>query len=168
MNPRFILFSVLSLAYFVCPAQDDIVKIIDDLTEQWDEAAAKLETYEGLRQYCRDRSYRDNTILLLNTIHHYDSSLYNIVSEKYATNKDAEAKSTLDDIKTLELDYATRRFLNFLRQECMSFNDNERNKNIDGYEEIVAEIETEMIIYVEAITKQIDTVDEHIHHLKGL
>lgn len=144
------------------------MKIIDDLTLEWDEAAVNLETYEGLRQYCRDRSYRDNTILLLNTIHHYDSSLYKIVTDKYASNQDAEAKATLDDIQTLELDYATKRFLTFLRNECMTFNDNERNKNIEGYDEVVKEIENEMIEYVEAITRQIDTVDEHIHHLKGL
>lgn len=149
-------------------SEKNIIEIIDDLTVQWDEEAKELETYNGLQKYCRDKAYRDNTVLLLNTIHHYDSSLYKIVTDKYANNQDPEAKATLDDIETLELDYATKRFLNFLRRECMTFNDNENNKNIEGYDEMVAEIEAEMVDYVEAITKQIDMVDEHVHHLKDL
>lgn len=164
-----ISIALLFIGSFCAFAQEEnIVKIIDDLTLEWDEAAVKLETYEGLSQYCRDRAYRDNTIALLNQIHHYDSSLYNIVTEKYATSEDAEAKATLEDIEKLELNYATKRFLSFLRKECMSFNDNERNKNIDGYDEMVSEIESEMVTYVEAITLQIDIIDEHAHHLKGL
>lgn len=167
-----IRFSFL-LLMFACvmtsyAQEEDIVKIIDDLTLEWDESAIKLETYEGLTKYCRDRSYRDNTILLLNQIHHYDSSLYKIVKEKFGTTGDEEAKATLDDIETLEMDYATKRFLSFLRKECMALNDNERNKNMSGYDEMVQELEAELIEYVEAITRQIDTVDEHVHHLKGL
>lgn len=161
-------FLVLCTITSVQAQGEDIVKIIDDLTIKWDEEAKTLETYDGLHRYCRDRAYRDNTIALLNSIHHYDSSLYSIVKEKYAANQDPEAKATIDDIEKLELDYATKRFLNFLRSECMSFNDNENNKNIAGYDEMIQEIELEMVDYVEAITKQIDLVDEHVHHLKGL
>lgn len=163
-----LLFTAVLMKSFAQKSDGDIVEIIDDLTTQWDEEADELETYEGLQRYCRDRAYRDNTILLLNTIHHYDSTLYKAVTDKYAKNKDKEAKATLDDIEKLELDYATKRFLTFLRSECMSFNDNENNKNIDGYEEMVEEIEAEMVGYVDAITKQIDVVDEHVHHLKHL
>lgn len=162
-----VVFFCLSFSQLVAQ-ESDIVQIIDELTLQWDEEAKELETYDGLRKYCRDRAYRDNTIQLLNQIHHYDSSLYTIVKKKFANNEDPEAKATLEDIETLELDYATKRFLNFLRRECMSFNDNENNKNIAGYDEMIKEIEAEMVDYVEAITKQIDTVDEHVHHLKGL
>ncbi|MEQ8580177.1 MAG: hypothetical protein RIC30_06395 [Marinoscillum sp.] len=147
---------------------EDIVTIIDDLTIQWDNSAEKLRTYEGLMDYCRNKAYRDNTILLLKEIHHYDSSLYRIVQSKFKTSEDPEAKATLDDISTLETDYTTGAFLAFLRQECTSLNDNERNKTMDDYKKVAKELEKEMRKYVEAITKQIDVVDEHIHHLKGL
>ena len=169
MKIKILLILSLITVYNAAVAQDeDIVKIIDVLTIKWDEEAKDLETYEGLKKYCRDKAYRDNTIELLNTIHHYDSSLFKIVTDKYANSKDPEAKATLEDIETLELDYATRRFLNFLRRECMSLNDNENNKNLEGYDEIVLDIEDEMIQYVEDITRQIDLIDEHIHHLKDL
>ena len=160
--------SLTTVSYMLSAQDEDIVKIIDDLTIEWDEEAKDLETYEGLTKYYRDKAYRDNTIELLNKIHHYDSALFKIVTDKYANNKDPEAKATLEDIETLELDYATRRFLNFLRRECMSLNDNENNKNMDGYEDFVKDIEDEMIQYVEDITKQIDLIDDHIHHLKDL
>ena len=163
-----LLLSLTTVSYMLSAQDEDIVKIIDDLTIEWDEEAKDLETYEGLTKYCRDKAYRDNTIELLNKIHHYDSALFKIVTDKYANNKDPEAKATLEDIETLELDYATRRFLNFLRRECMSLNDNENNKNMDGYEDFVKDIEDEMIQYVEDITKQIDLIDDHIHHLKDL
>lgn len=163
-----LLLSLTTVSYLVSAQDEDIVKIIDELTIEWDEEAKHLETYEGLQKYCGDKAYRDNTVDLLNKIHHYDSSLYKIVKDKYVNDQDPEAKATIDDIEKLELDYATRRFLNFLRKECMNLNDNENNKNIDGYDEIVKDIEEEMIQYVEDITTQIDLIDEHIHHLKDL
>ena len=147
---------------------EDIVTIIDNLTIQWDNSAEKLRTYEGLMDYCRTKAYRDNTILLLKQIHHYDSALYKIVQSKFQTSEDPEAKATLDDISTLETDYTTGAFLTFLRQECTALNDNERNKTMDDYKKVSKGLEKEMKKYVEAITKQIDVVDDHIHHLKGL
>lgn len=163
-----ILFCFCTITAIAQDEEEDIVAIVDDLTLQWDTSAEKLETYDGLRDYCRVKAYRDNTILLLNQIHHYDSTLYNIVRTKFEASEDEEARATLDDILTLESEYTTREFLKFLRQECMAYNDNERNKNIEGYEGQVKALEAELAKYVKSITRQIDIVDEHIHHLKGL
>ena len=171
MKHRLILLLCLSCFFLMTRAQEkdeNIVTIIDNLTIQWDNSAENLRTYEGLMDYCRTKAYRDNTILLLKQIHHYDSALYRIVQGKFQMSEDPEAKATLDDINTLETDYTTGAFLMFLRQECTALNDNERNKTMDDYKKVSKELEKEMKKYVEAITKQIDVVDEHIHHLKGL
>ena len=150
---------------FAQETQEEVFETIDALRVQWDTEAVNLETYEGLESYCRNRAYRDNTILLLNQIHHYDSSLYKIVTMKYAVDQDPEARATIDDIETLEVDYTTKSFMIFLREECMTFNDVERNKNMEGYEAYRKELEAELIKYVTSITKQIDIIDEHAHHL---
>lgn len=155
-------------------AQDDaekIVEIIDELTVQWDDGAEKLATYEGLRDYCRVKPYRDKTKELLDQIHHYDTVLYMIVTEKYAVDSDPEAKATIDDIETLEVEYTTKSFIVFLREECQEFNYVENNlgrSKGEEYEEEVKTIESELGKYIDAITEQVDTIDEHVHHLKGL
>lgn len=168
---------VLLLMFFTVhtlSAQDEsenIVQIIDDLTIQWDEGAEKLDSYEGLRDYCRIKPYRDKTMKLLDQIHHYDTVLYLIVKEKYAVDSDPEAKATIDDIETLETDYTTKSFIVFLREECQEFNYVENNLGKakgEEYEEEVKTIEKELDKYIKAITKQVDTIDEHVHHLKGL
>lgn len=148
--------------------EENIVQIIDELTLQWDTEAVNLETHDGFQNYCRNRAYRDNTILLLNKIHHYDTSLYFIVTEKFNKEEDLEARATLEDIETLEIDYTTSSFMTFLREECMKFNDLEMNKSSEDYEVQMNELEAELAKYIDAITRRIDLVDEHVHHLKGL
>lgn len=151
--------------------EKDIVTIIDELRYKWDEEAVKLETYEGLRDFCRVKPYREETIDLLDKIHHYDTTLYFTVVNKYNIDQNAEAKATLEDIEELEKDYRTQSFLQFLHKECNSFNDIEKNfgrSKGPEYEKRVADLENEMIKYVESITELVDVIDEHVHHLKDL
>ena len=158
----------------VASAQDErenIVEIIDDLTIRWDTGAEKLATYDGLKDYCQTQVYRVKTRKLLDQIHHYDTVLYQIVIEKYEADSDAEAKATIDDIEKLETDYTTQSFLVFLREECQEYNAVESNLGRAGgkaYEKEVHAIEKELAKYIRAITKQVDTIDEHVHHLSGL
>lgn len=166
----------LALTYFLVSGtlqaqEEDIVSIIDDLTVKWDTKAEKLKAYDGLRHLCKERSDRQQTIQLLKDIHHYDSVLYKIVSTKYAGDKDHEAKKTLDDIEELESEYTTGAFLKFIHKECNRFNEIENNfarKGGSVYEKEIQSLEKEMSKYVKAITKQIDVIDNHIHHLKKL
>ena len=148
-----------------------IVEIVDDLTIKWDNEAKALDSYEGLENYCHNRVYRMETIKLLDEIHHYDTVLYAIVSTKYKDSEDAEARATLDDIETLESDYTTLSFKKFLRAECGKLNDTERNYGAQQGEEYTKEVallEEELDKYIMSITRRIDIIDEHIHHLKGL
>ncbi len=172
MNRVNLITLILFLFASTAAAQEeDIVKIIDDLTIEWDNGAEKLSTYEGLKEYCRVKPYRDRTIKLLNNIHHYDTVLFQIVTEKFEMEKDPEAKATIDDIETLEVDYTTKSFLVFLREECQESNFIENNLGRAGgeeYKQEVAALEEELKKYIDAITRQIDLIDDHVHHLNGL
>ncbi len=151
--------------------QENIVEIIDDLTSQWEESATLLDSYDGLEDYCRNKVFRNEMKDLLNKIHHYDTVLYNIVIEKYNTDKNKEAKATIDDINTVEVEYTTLSFLKFLRTECGKFNDIEKNYGKAGgeiYEQEVEALEEELDKYIVNITRRIEIIDEHVHHLKGL
>lgn len=165
-----VILLVLSLGASTAQGQD-IVKIIDDLTIEWDGKAEKLKAYDGLGHLCREKVDRDATIKLLKDIHHYDSVLYNIVTTKYSKSKDAEAQKTLQDIQTLEADYTTKSFLRFIHKECGQFNEIENNYGKKGgaeYQKAIKVLEKELGKYVKAITKQIDIIDEHVHHLRKL
>ena len=110
----FLLFSVSNLCY-AQESSKDIVDIIDELRTDWDMEAEKLETYEGIKEYCHSKHYKKSVLKLLSTIHHYDTTLFNIVSEKYDVANDAAAKETLDDILLIETKYTNPNFKLFLR-----------------------------------------------------
>lgn len=165
------LFTLTLLTMSLCSfsQEEDIVKIIDDLTIKWDKRASDLEKYSGIKYYCTAENYRVETIELLDKIHHYDTLLYQIVSEKYEDIKDKEARATLKDILTVETDYTTPNFKAFLGEECDRFNEiGEKYEQTSGskfYDEI-EKLEKELTKYIESITTRIDLIDEHVHHLK--
>lgn len=167
------LLTMLCLTCFSALAQDDqedIVFIVDELRYAWDDEAVKLETFEGMEEFCHVKSYKREITDLLNKIHHYDTTLYNIVSSKYDASEDAAAKETLDDIILIESKYTTKNFLEFLDFECDKVKTIEKhlrkpNNDVDAE---MGRLERELTRYIEAVTLKIDLVDEHIHHLKDL
>ena len=165
-----LLIILLFFTVFTSYSQsENIVSIIDDLTIKWDKQAAKLEKYSGMKYYCTSEAYRDNTINLLDKIHHYDTLLYFIVSEKYEGVKDKEAAATLKDILTVETDYTTPNFKAFLGDECDRFKEIEEKYDKSSgspYYKEIEKLEKELSKYVINVTKRIDLIDEHIHHLK--
>lgn len=153
---------------FAQSQESEIAKTIDKLTVKWDKNAIDLETYEGLGKFCSESAYRKQIIELLDEIHHYDTLLYGIVSRKFDASQDAEAKATIEDINTLEADYTTSSFKKFIHQECNTYNEIEKNLGSKGgkeYEKEVKNLEKELIKYVVEVTKRIDLIDEHMHHL---
>ncbi|MEO1255741.1 MAG: hypothetical protein AAFY41_12800 [Bacteroidota bacterium] len=167
-SPVLIFLLFLSLTTFAQESESEVVKAVDDLRINWDNEAEKLQTYEGLGSFCGQSVYRKKIIGMLDEIHHYDTLLYGIVTRKYAATKDAEAKATLDDIETLEADYTTKSFRKFIHQECNTFNEIENNLGREKraeYKKEVKALEDELVKYVKEITKQIDVIDDHVHHL---
>ncbi|MEP1096399.1 MAG: hypothetical protein ABJG78_14880 [Cyclobacteriaceae bacterium] len=167
---KYLLFVCLFTCALGASAQEeDIVSIIDDLTAQWDKQALSLERYTGLKYYCTSDQYSDRIIDLLDDIHHYDTLLYGIVTRKYADTKDKEAEATLKDIITVEADYTTKNFKLFLQKECEGFTEIEESKDRSSgskYYKEIEKLEKELSKYVVTVTKRIDLIDEHIHHLK--
>ncbi len=165
------IFASVLLAFsfhFISAQETKIAKTIDALTVKWDKNAITLESYSGLGQFCGESAYRNEIIELLDEIHHYDTLLYGIVNRKFDANEDKEAKATIDDISTLESEYTTQAFKKFIHQECNTYNDIEKNlgkKKGKEYEKEVKKLEKELIKYVEEVTKRIDLIDEHMHHL---
>ncbi|UXX78979.1 hypothetical protein N7E81_16620 [Reichenbachiella carrageenanivorans] len=174
MKHILILTLVLSSYSFSLQAQnesEDITKIIDELTIKWDKEAVNLEKYEGLKEYCQNRTYRVEMVKLLNKIHHYDTVLYQTVKAKFDSDSNPEAKATLNDIEHVEEKYTTKNFLDFLHMECNKFNDVEKNYGKKGgnkYLKEVSSLEDEAGKYIKVITQRIDLIDEHMHHLTGI
>lgn len=163
-----ILFLFSFTAFAQGLAESEVVKKVDALRISWDNEAKLLQTYEGLTSFCSQSVYRKKITALLDEIHYYDTLLYGIVSRKFDKSEDPEAKSAIDDIIILEDDYKTLAFKRFLRQECNTYNEIENNlgrsKGAEYKKEIKA-LKEEQKKYVLEITKQIDVVDEHAHHL---
>ncbi|NQZ76596.1 MAG: hypothetical protein HRT61_10885 [Ekhidna sp.] len=159
---------LLSLSISAQEQEAEVVKAVDNLRINWDNEAEKLQNYEGLGSFCSESSYRKEIIGMLDDIHHYDTLLYGIVTRKFSSSKDPEAKATLDDIEELESDYTTKSFKRFIHKECNSYNEIEMNLGREKgseYKKEVATLEKELKKYVMEITKQIDLIDEHVHHL---
>ncbi|MEO9484840.1 MAG: hypothetical protein ABJG47_15380 [Ekhidna sp.] len=162
------LLVVLSIST-MAQQKDNIVKVIDALTVQWDETAIALKDYQGIQNFCSSEKNRIKTINLLDEIHHWDTTLYFIVEAKYEGTQDKEAEATLQDIEKLETEYSTVNFKQFILNECdmlKEIDDTFDKKTLKQYEKDIKKFEKELIQYLNSITYRIDIIDEHIHHLK--
>lgn len=145
---------------------EKLVQELDELTQSWDTNAETLQSFEGLGSFCSDRLFRERVIDMLDGIHHYDTLLTQAVKEKGIEDKEAQA--TLKDISKLEQEYTTRSFKDFIHKECNSYNEIQNNLAAFGgkeYQKEIKKLEKELKKYVGEITKQIDLIDEHAHHL---
>ena len=146
-----------------------IVKVIDNLTVRWDETAIKLKNYQGIQEFCLNPEFRNETVQLLDKIHHWDTTLYFIVQEKFDTTKDKEAAATLRDIEKLETEYSTENFKIFIQEECQILkiiNESFDQETIKKYEKEIRAFERELVKYINNITYRIDIIDVHVHHLR--
>jgi len=157
-----------STILFSSLAQDENVGAkLEELTIDWDQEAERLSTYDGLTQFCLDKNYRATMVGILKGIHHYDSVLYQVIAKKVRFGGSGEMKKTLKDIEKLENGYTIKDFLNFLNVECIARNEIEKNARKTGEDKDgeVYMLETELAKYVKHITKRIDVIREHVHHL---
>lgn len=146
-----------------------IVKVIDELRYSWDETAIALKDYHGIQTFCSSKTEREKTLKLLDDIHHWDTTLYQVVREKYEKTKDKEAEATLKDIETLEKDFTTLKFKEFIQEECGAIKiirDDFDEVTVKQYEKAIKKFEKELVTYINIITERIDIIDEHVHHLK--
>ena len=156
-------------------SQDRLDDKIDELTYNWDLEADKLSSYEGLVNLCSDKNYRGEIFQLLKDIHHYDTILYNVLTDLSRRSKDKEIDRTLKDIRKFEEDYDMQNFIYFMREECKAMvnierdADNTRNEvGFTSYSGQVYTLETELFKYVQHVTNKVDKIREHVHHLSEI
>lgn len=174
---RFILsftLIALSLASFAQEEEGRLDDRIDEITYDWDLEADKLATYDGLLHVCGDQAYRAEIVGLLNSIHHLDSVLYNVLLDLSKRSDDKEIKKTLKDIKKFEEEYDTKSFIHFMREECEAAKEIERHADEtrnqvgqNSYSGQVYVLETELFRYVKHVTQRVDKIRLHVHHLSS-
>jgi len=161
-----------SIFSFSQDGTETIGKTIDDLTYRWDLESIYLEEYTGFKRFCDSEEYRNEIIKLLHDIHHFDSVLYDRLAAAQRFSKDKEIAKTLKDIAKFEAEYDMKSFLQFLNEECVSLRKIDRMKNdltdelgqesYDGQKYILI---TEISKYIHHITKRVDLLRKHVHHL---
>lgn len=167
MKKILLIIGIIGLSFFSNAQNENVGAKLEKLTAEWDEEAEYLSTYKGLSQFCADKGYRDEMVGTLKGIHHNDSVLYQVIAQKARYGNTSEMKKTLKDIEKLENGYTIKDFLSFLNEECIARNAIEKNARKTG-EDKDAEVymlETELGKYVKHITKRIDVIREHVHHL---
>jgi len=151
---------------------ESLVNTFDDLTNRWYLVSSEMKTYDGLKKYCNDPSYREDIMNVLAEIHHYDSLLYERVSLKARFDSGHEIKKVLHQIEQFEEKYSAASFSSTLRLECSEQRQVERHasetRNDIGsasYDNQVVVLEAHLNKYVNHITRLMDHIKEHLHHL---
>lgn len=173
MKPIFVIcFLVSTLSSFGQDTKESLGKIIDEITYSWDLESDNLDDYDGMLKFCTNREYRLEVIAMLHDIHHYDSVLLERLRKAARFKKTAELEKTLADIEKFEKEYSMKAFVQFLYEECQGMSDIEKHKkeirddigeeSYDGKRYI---LETEIAKYIHHITKRVDVIREHVHHL---
>lgn len=142
------------------------------IADQWHALEPTLDNYSGFRTYCTNKEYRHTVVTVMNTIHHYDTTIIQKVNDPaYAISK-KERKSTLKEIEKFETKYSTREFLKTLNRECKEWKEIEHDRKItkndfadNSYDGQRLILEVELSKYTKHVTKIIDHINDHIHHL---
>ena len=168
-------FIVLFCAGEVVLAQEEeenVVAKFDELVTRWDLLSADLGSYEGLNKYCTQKQYQEDVLKILNEIHHYDSLLYDRVSRKARFDKSHELKKTLQQIEEFEEEYKSPSFIKKLHDECVGRREIEKDSKelrsdigTNSYDGQVLILEADLHKYIVHITKLVDHIKEHNHHL---
>ena len=144
----------------------------DHLTAQWLEVSGELKTYSGLTTFCKNTEYSTYTVKILETLHHYDSLVLDIM-ENDAISQDVnhkELKKTSKDIAKFETEYGIKAFIGFLKESCNTRKDLEKNKKelmkdsgMYYYDGQLLVLETQLRKFLLHIDKRVVSIDDHLH-----
>ena len=167
MRRTLFVLGLFTLLFSTLAQEESVGAKLEELTTKWDGEAEKLSNYDGLTQFCLDKNYRSEMVGTSKGIHHYDSVLYQEIAKKVRYGGSGEMKKTLKDIEKFENGYTIKDFLTFLNEECIARSAIEKNARKTGEDKDgeVYMLETELAKYVKHITKRIDVIREHVHHL---
>ena len=144
----------------------------DHLTAQWLEVSGVLKTYSGLATFCKDTEYSTHAVKILETLHHYDSLVLDIMLTNSISHdeNDKEYKKTFKDIEKFETEYGIKAFIGFLKESCNTRKDLEKNKKelmkdsgMYSYDGQLLVLETQLRKFLLHIDKQVISIDDHVH-----
>lgn len=173
--PATIFISLLGFQLSLYGQSEDTLSIVDRfqlIDEQWHGLEPTLDNYSGFRTYCTNKSYRTTVVNVMKTIHHYDTTIIMKLNDPTYVVDKKERKATLRQIQKFETKYSTKEFLKTLNRECKEWKEIEHDRKItkndfgersyDGQRLI---LEVELSKYAKNVTKIIDHINKHIHHL---
>lgn len=166
------LFLLSSIPFSASAQEESLGEAIDRITYAWDTESIDLEEYAGLSKFCKDSEYRESVIGMMDEIHHFDSVLYEKAKIAQARSEDKEIKKLIKIIENFEGKYSPKNFITFLKEECKGQKELEKNsedlatamgeESLDGQ---IYVIEVEMQRYIKHLTKRVDNIRKHVHHL---
>lgn len=167
------LLSLISTSVF---AQSDTLTIEERfqlIDEQWHGLEPTLDNYSGFRTYCTNSEYRNTVINVMKTIHHYDTTILQKLNDPTYVVDRKERKATLRKIEKFETKYSTKAFLQRLNRECHEWKEIEHDRDAtkndfadNSYDGQKLILEVELSKYAKQVTKIIDHINNHIHHLR--
>lgn len=158
-------------------AQDDedpksIEIHFEELYKKWHELEPGLEDYEGFKQYCVNKKYKNTVDDVVRKIHHYDSIILSKANDPAYEMNSRERAKILKEISKFETKFSTHQFMKTLKRECHERHEIEHDKKISkgefadaSYDGQKIVLETELYRYSRQITKRIDHINNYLHHL---
>lgn len=150
----------------------NIEEDFDFLTAEWLDVSGELKTYGGLERFCTSADFREKSIDILSLLHQYDSLVLEILLDpSYDLEiSHREYKHTIKDIQKFEEEFSIQDFIAFLKKNCRTWKDLERNRedlmkasgaySYDGQRLV---LETQLRKFLKHIDKKIIAIDDHVH-----
>ena len=173
----FIALSTISQLSFSQSASDDekksLEKEFDEVAQQWHDISKIIDNYEGLAEYCKSPNFKNQVLLSLRRIHHFDSLIMDkIQSPSFVHENEKEEKKTLKSIEEFESEYRIPSFLEHLQDECDARHDIEKNRKntaneigSESYSGQVYLVELELYKYIHHIDKRLEHIEKHLHKI---
>lgn len=169
------LIATFLMIHLMAIAQEENASLslrVDNLTYDWDREAKIISNYGGLDAFCNNVEYRNTIITLLNEIHHMDSVLYDRAKQASKRSSNTEIEKLIKDIEKFEKEFSMHKFLVHLKEECATQKEIEKNRvytknevGAESYDGQILLLENELHKYIKHITKRVDTIRKHVHHL---
>lgn len=153
-------------------AVGSIEKQYEYLTDKWLEISDEIKEYKGLIKYCNDPNYQQNSINVLESLHHYNAVVFEILNDsttdKYSGQK--AFKNTLKDIDKFESSHKSKKFISFMDDNCDYIQELETNKmkllkqsQMYSFDGRIFVLETMLYRFMKRIDKKVVSIDDNIH-----
>ncbi len=153
-------------------ATESIEKQYEYLTDKWLEISDEIKEYKGLSNYCNDPDYQQNSINVLESLHHYNAVVFEILkdttTDKYSGQK--AFKSTLKDIEKFESSHESEKFISFMDDNCDYLQGLEKNRmnllkqsQMYSFDGRIYILETMLYRFMKRIDKKVVSIDDNIH-----